>query len=162
MALPASRNRTYSATDPVLSADLNDLQDMVIGGRHGALVLCHPAIDAFATTGSPTIGNYYWQAAAAGNVMVLGLSLPVGGVITQIDAKINQNGATPVTWAFKSVDFQGLSSTIASNSGDASTGDKTLSTTFSATILSTRAYMLELTFGQANDRWYFNQTTHRN
>lgn len=34
--LPLTRNRTYSPATPVNSQDMNDLQDMVIGGKHGA------------------------------------------------------------------------------------------------------------------------------
>lgn len=33
MSLPQSRNRTYDPTSPVRSADLNDLQDCIIGGK---------------------------------------------------------------------------------------------------------------------------------
>lgn len=43
MALPLTRNRTYDPTTKVNPADLNDLQDSVIGGKHGDLVLAIPA-----------------------------------------------------------------------------------------------------------------------
>lgn len=38
MSLPLSRNTTYAATSPVKSNDLNDLQDMIMGGKRGSLV----------------------------------------------------------------------------------------------------------------------------
>lgn len=36
--LPLSRNRTYGSSDPVVSGDLDDLQDCAIAGAHGAIV----------------------------------------------------------------------------------------------------------------------------
>lgn len=36
MALPDSRNTTYAADSQVLSADLNDIQDCIVEGKHGA------------------------------------------------------------------------------------------------------------------------------
>lgn len=37
MALPSSRNTTYGADSPVKSADLNALQDAVVGRKHGSI-----------------------------------------------------------------------------------------------------------------------------
>ena len=43
MSLPISRNTTYANGVPVEAADLNDLQDAIIGGKHGEKVLHIPA-----------------------------------------------------------------------------------------------------------------------
>jgi hypothetical protein len=39
MALPSSRNTSYSPTNPLKSADLNAVQDCIIGAKHGDLTL---------------------------------------------------------------------------------------------------------------------------
>ena len=37
MALPDSPNTIYAPADPVLSVDLNDLQDCIVAAAHGAV-----------------------------------------------------------------------------------------------------------------------------
>jgi hypothetical protein len=36
MSLPSSRNTTYTAGSPINSVDLNDIQDCIVGKKHGA------------------------------------------------------------------------------------------------------------------------------
>ena len=38
MTLPTSRNTTYAVGTEIKSADLNDLQDHIIGGKHGSII----------------------------------------------------------------------------------------------------------------------------
>jgi len=53
VALPLSRNRTYSNGDPVIPGDLNDLQDQAIalyGNKHGTRPIYLPGSAAFGTS----------------------------------------------------------------------------------------------------------------
>ncbi len=43
MGLPDSRNRTYDSSSRVVPADLDDIMDCIIAGKHGDLVLTIPA-----------------------------------------------------------------------------------------------------------------------
>jgi len=88
MALPVSRNRTYGPGSTIASADLNDLMDQVIDGKHGALsLMIHPA------TGINTDGNVvqqpnYWEhggGAPPPGEIECPIELPVG---TRVDGII--------------------------------------------------------------------------
>lgn len=57
MSLPLSRNTSYAASSPVKSADLNDMQDCVIGGKHGQKYLAIPAAAARWDSGWSFAGN---------------------------------------------------------------------------------------------------------
>lgn len=43
--LPTSRNTTYGANSPVLSADLDDIQDCIVDAKHGEIEFGHYATD---------------------------------------------------------------------------------------------------------------------
>lgn len=47
MALPLSRNTNYALGVPVRSVDLNDMQDCIIGGRHGPVELTIGFLELF-------------------------------------------------------------------------------------------------------------------
>lgn len=57
MSLPESRNTSYAASSPIKSADLNDLQDCIIDGKHGLKYMTIPAIAGHYASGWSIIGN---------------------------------------------------------------------------------------------------------
>lgn len=59
MSLPSSRNTSYSASSPIKSADLNDVQDCIVAGKHGIKYLSIPAALARWDSG--------WAFAGSGN-----------------------------------------------------------------------------------------------
>lgn len=89
MTLPLSRNTSYP--DTIKSADLNDLQDCVIHGKHGPKKLWLPAPIADRNTVTPgadltpdfTFGRWTWH----GNADVIAFPVPLheGDRITAVD-----------------------------------------------------------------------------
>lgn len=71
--LPTARNSTYGAATPVKSADLNDIQDCIIGLKH-ADVLLH--INQYAIRDF-TAGTYNIDYVSTGGAGTLWLPLPV-------------------------------------------------------------------------------------
>jgi hypothetical protein len=85
MALPISRNTTYSASTEVKSADLNDLQDMIVSGRHGEYEVFLPSSYGMSEedTSLNDIGVWTNSANAIARVY-FPIVIPVGAVITQV------------------------------------------------------------------------------
>jgi len=83
MALPISRNETYGVNSPVKSADLNDIQDNIIAGKHGAIdVMLHPT-PSEVISGSATRNINHWLYSSGTVVIGHPIDLPVG---TRVDA----------------------------------------------------------------------------
>lgn len=85
MTLPTSRNTTYGSTSPVLSADLNDLQDCIIGGKHGSIIrkITAAAAQPATAVGTWSFDGLGWIPSALGSIWI---PLPVfgGEKITQV------------------------------------------------------------------------------
>lgn len=96
MPLPTTRNTTYAADTPIRSADLNALQDAVIGEFHGDVVE-HRSLGMPAPTGwqlginnsNPTL-----LATTGGpNDIRIDLQLPVGATLKSVTVAASGNGA---------------------------------------------------------------------
>lgn len=61
MTLPLSRNTTYSAGSQLLSADLNDIQDQIIGGLHGYRWVAVEQISSAVASGAATFVGDVWS-----------------------------------------------------------------------------------------------------
>lgn len=103
MALPVSRNTTYTALSQVQSADLNAIQDMIIGGRHGARTLvlgpgsfqpARPASNSDFEKVDASPG--YWTTNVNGTSHKLVASLPMvpGGRINEVRVRVKQTLGT--------------------------------------------------------------------
>jgi hypothetical protein len=57
MALPTSRNTTYTPASPIKSNDLNAIQDCIIGAKHGDVVLSLPGCAAAASANVSVSGG---------------------------------------------------------------------------------------------------------
>lgn len=57
MSLPDSPNTVYAASSPIKSADLNDIQDCIVDGKHGQKYLAIPAAAARWDSGWSFAGN---------------------------------------------------------------------------------------------------------
>jgi hypothetical protein len=98
MPLPDSRNETATPASPVKSATINDLQDCIIGRRHGELTYPIPAYGGFALhSGSYTVNRDISFPGGAGSVTHSLHYLPVGTVITTVAWEYNRAGAGTVT-----------------------------------------------------------------
>jgi hypothetical protein len=104
MSLPLTRNTTYSAGSQVKSADLNDLQDMIIGKKHGSISRVYPASLGIGDgTAGLTYDNGYigggighWtnvNAPATHGIVDFPIDLVVGEIITAITIYLHTGGA---------------------------------------------------------------------
>lgn len=81
MALPTSRNTTYTPAAPVKSADLNAIQDNLIsayGDVHGDRTLVLPGIPNFTNQCAWDLGNGWVASSGAPWTALYNLFLPIG------------------------------------------------------------------------------------
>lgn len=104
MALPTGRNTTYAAGVQVKAADLNDVQDCLIGGKCGEVRLelgAGMGVSAYWTLTSclPPTGADFWLAPATSDVAVsFTLPLRVGDRIRAVYAYVQDTtGGNKVT-----------------------------------------------------------------
>lgn len=99
MALPSSRNRTYVASDPVRSQDLNDMQDCIIGKKHGTRTMILPAASGIPVDASAVLAGWnfvrsvggsanYWNSPASGESVIFPIPLDIGCRILAVRARI--------------------------------------------------------------------------
>lgn len=100
MALPTSRPRTYAAGSQVFSADLNDLNDAVIGKKFPSTEFFIPGSEFVIDGGAPTRSGHVWtfSASAGGSVIapLVGWPWVTGTRITDVVWSYNRN-STPIT-----------------------------------------------------------------
>lgn len=95
MALPLSRNTTYVlGVSQVKAADLNALQDAVIGGQRGSLPLVIPAASFTKLTGAATLSGGVWTGVG---IFLVSLPFFVGTTIEQIKWAYNRGGGGTMT-----------------------------------------------------------------
>ena len=90
VALPTSRNRTYSTGTPIDPTDMDDIQDQIIAARTGSSSGTFHAIDSPAIQGSlsfstPVQGVPGWVSSGAGQKHRIRIALPTGYKIKSID-----------------------------------------------------------------------------
>jgi hypothetical protein len=93
--LPTSRNTTYSPGTPVLSADLNDLQDIAItltadvaAGKHGLITRVVPKAAAQWSASASGFTPTEWIAGASSQEIVFPIVLFVGETLTAVRFKV--------------------------------------------------------------------------
>lgn len=99
MSLPASRNTTYSPSDPVKSADLNAIQDQIVGAKHPALSIALGAAAFLPKAGgNASLGDGQWTFGAVSTLQgSASARIPVGTRITTIEWFYNRGGAGNIT-----------------------------------------------------------------
>jgi hypothetical protein len=94
VVLPVSRNTNYGAEVPVRSVDLNDLQDMIIAGKHGELEVPVHASGFTPGSGAPVFGGISWLGAGgAAFTLFAPVVVPVGDRITRCRFNYNRENA---------------------------------------------------------------------
>lgn len=95
--LPASRNTTYTTDSPVLSEDLNDIQDAIIAGAHGDRVLTLSAYAAFVSDAAPgwtaAGGPGFITSTAGTNIIYVPIPLAIGARIKSVKVARYGDGA---------------------------------------------------------------------
>jgi hypothetical protein len=95
--LPAGRNTSYSpGATPVHGADLNDIQDCIIGAKHPSLPFPHAAAAFAIQTGTATIANGRWSFGASSQ-LVSPVRFPVGTRITSLVFGYTRGGVGNIT-----------------------------------------------------------------
>src|SRR5574343_695720 len=94
MALPLSRNTNYAAASQIKSADLNDIQDCLIGDKHGSRVLNIDAAMAMGVSSnwgytSLNLGlaydpQWYHSVAVADEELIIPVPLGIGDRISAV------------------------------------------------------------------------------
>ena len=70
MALPLTRNRTYVGSDPLVSADMNDIQDQIIAQQAGARASRTRYLVPFGVFSNATLSRHYASSSASGSIIV--------------------------------------------------------------------------------------------
>jgi hypothetical protein len=154
MALPFSRNTTYTAGDPILSADLNAIQDCIVAGKHGDLVLLLSAAAGMA----PSAANA-WDFTGAGaepfwatpgatlQHVTFPIVLPVGKRIKSFSVYlIDTAGAHTITAALVRHDpAAGTVTPVASATSSGAGGRQTITaSSLTETLIAARLYHLDV------------------
>ena len=101
MGLPSSRNTTYTGATPVKSADLNDIQDAIIAGRHHGTLKRNVDISSFAvSSGSATYDGTKITLGAITEIDVP-ITLNEGDTITAVTVYFNRDSGTTLTFALR-------------------------------------------------------------
>lgn len=96
MTLPASRNTTYTSGSPVKSADLNAIQDAIIGQKHGDVVMTiHPSLFTITTGGAYNANGYV--ATSASGTMRCAVPMLEGSRIKEVVFSRYGDGAADIT-----------------------------------------------------------------
>ncbi len=77
MTLPVSRNRTYVPGMQIASQDLNDLQDMIIAGKHGSREFWLSGADGQRQTSTAGYIDGIWVSATSGGSYDVDFPLPL-------------------------------------------------------------------------------------
>ena len=101
MALPSSRNTTYAIGSDIRSADLNAIQDCIIGGKHGSRKVFIPAFGRQPIVGGGAIslgvptndGPYYTPGAITTMLIPVSDVLQVGCKLYALDIYHRSGGA---------------------------------------------------------------------
>lgn len=164
MALPSSRNRTYSATDPVISADLNDLQDQIIAHETDILSLqaANPASRVVTVSpsamsvyeGTPSTSNKVAvdgssiavPGGGTGGYVLVPLQLDVGETITAFSVGADQTSAGTITAKLMKIGVNPRTSSDIDSATSTSTAEVTLTKSgISEVVASGYAYCLRVT-----------------
>jgi len=100
MSLPSSRNTTYVAADPVLSADLNAIQDCIVGSKRGDFTLIvHPSMGWADPANWAMSASGYMLSAAAG-ALYIPIPLITGDRIKEVTFALYGDGAADLTSSY--------------------------------------------------------------
>lgn len=157
MTLPASRNTTYSAGSPILSNDLNALQDCIIGRKHGAITVAIHGTRLHAVTGSNQTNQQRTSAGVSqtGGTLpgwCVGVELPIGTRILAVRAYFRDSatGTTTLNVALKKyVAVTPTATTVATSANSLGNGTYQAATTgaVSETLVAGTNYEIEVNPG---------------
>lgn len=92
--LPLSRNTTYTTSSPPKSVDLNDIQDCIVGAKHGDRELIIPAHTAYPDGSWALVQGFGLQAAGSTTMLYFPIALAVGSRIKSATFYYHRIGGT--------------------------------------------------------------------
>lgn len=107
MALPTSRNTTYTAGSQVKSADLDDIQDCIISAKHGDVIRNVSPFSGQVQTAGGFVsvgGTAGYMVSTASAILSVSLPLTVGERIKTVSYLLFGDGAADVTVKVVSMD----------------------------------------------------------
>lgn len=91
--LPTSRNTTYAAASQVMPNDLDDLEDCIIGNKHGTLeVNIDASLAQDSSDGVLNANGYITAWSTLPQVVHIAIEIPVGKRILSVEVFYNVNG----------------------------------------------------------------------
>jgi hypothetical protein len=165
--LPTSRNTTYAPGSQVKSADLTDIQDCIIGRKHGDLVFNISPLGGHNGSGSAGIGatggaggadtDYYVVGAGSSSEWFVSIPLVVGDRIKTMTFWHQRGGGAMKFDLRKKVLATGADESVASVSVAAGTTYTSSTLAVNYTLVATEGYYLRWTAGTSTDFWHHCQ-----
>jgi hypothetical protein len=91
--LPSSRNTTYVASSPVKSADLNAIQDCIVGMKYPTRTVWFPPLSRTANDITVTFTNgMYFASANNGSINYVAAPIGEGDRVTRLRANVKGTG----------------------------------------------------------------------
>jgi hypothetical protein len=169
MALPTSRDLTVvDGASKVDASLLNNIQDCIIGGKHGSIVvplhcsIFHPS----QWTGTPTqVGNgavTYWWTSGGTAYYLASLRVPVGSRITRVRAFTQSAAGSACELELYRYSTAGVRTQIgATITGALGLGPATLDLTgLNETVAANVSYAMEVEVGGTDERLYMAEYTY--
>ncbi len=122
MALPLTRPRTYTPGSPVVSADLNEIFDAIIGAKYKEREESIPGSSFVPFLGVPDgtgFDGVVWTHVASAFTVLAPIVVPVGSRITRVRLGYNRKAAGNVTVSLNKI-VAGVESGVATFTDNAS------------------------------------------
>jgi hypothetical protein len=152
MALPVSRDLTFAPGTQIPSAVLNNIQDMIIGGRHGEYEIYLPPAAGLSRHNLTDLEFQFFisnfnNTAATGIFVVWPIVAPVGSALTEVKYYVENNAAASMIATLRRLALPaGTLTTIATNTTTPATSVATTITVFSTnyTFVTAEAIYLDI------------------
>lgn len=105
--LPLSRTATINTGDPIPPALINEMEDMIIGGRYGSQLIVVSGAGFLLRSGTGTETDGRWSFTVVPAVLHCQLWLTPGMTIEELDTFYNRNGAGTITSKLRSKSLTG-------------------------------------------------------
>lgn len=153
MTLPTSRNTTYAAAVEVKSADLNAIQDAIIGMKHPEIEI--PQHGSGWLPGAYTGGYAYgseWSMPAGGGGFTCPIFPPVGSRITQCKFGFKRASAGSISYELIRTPLIGSGGVVIANAADAASVGYVIQTiaAINHIVLADNGYALLVIFDAAS------------
>lgn len=98
MPLPSARNRTYTGASSIVPGDLDDIQDCIIGAKHGDVTMILSPVSVVFFSGTGTYGQAPTRAVStSGCVMLREIPVLQGHRLKSVTFARKGDGAVDVT-----------------------------------------------------------------